>query len=466
MPFNIFLIGPAFVAGVAFYISLYYITLYFQTKRMQRVYMTFGLACIGIWFYDFSCLGLYMSSTIDEGAIWQGYLFFVGPFISITLLWFFFDYTAHKSRKLGYIIATYFIAAMVIGIAGPTELTLNLSDPMIKIIQLTPDLQIVYYEVGSGPLKLITQGVYIFSCLYCLWIAVTHYKIGKKKEAIPLFLVILILAAGIVNDVAVSSGVYESIYLVEYAYLGIILLMANTLSNAIRAADHAKTEFLANMSHELRTPLNATLGFTEALMEGLAGPVTPAQKEQLEIIYETNSNYLEIIDALINVANIESGKLKLVIEGFSLKDLVHSCLDSFKQKAAGKSMVIEVDFVSSCSQDMRADKDKVKQVLRNLLDNAIKFSSKGGKCGVTIRKKNKDCLITVWDTGIGISEEDQEQLFQPLRQLAPMLTKEHEGLGLGLYFSKKLVEFIGGKIWVESKLNEGTKVNFTIPLVR
>ncbi|HME55323.1 MAG TPA: ATP-binding protein [Candidatus Lokiarchaeia archaeon] len=463
MTLNLFQIGPAFVAGVAFYVSAYYIVLYIQVKRAKRLYLTFGLACIGIWLYDVGCLGLYLSSSVGEGASWQRYLFFIGPIITISLLWFFFDYTAYKQRKLGYFLALYFITTVIISIVGPTDLVLNIATPMIKTIQLTPSLQIVYYEVASGPLKTITQVTYVLTCLFCLWIAVKHYRLGKKKESRPLFIVLFVLAAGITNDVAIGSGIYTSIYLTEYAYLGIILLMASTLSSAIRAADRAKSEFLANMSHELRTPLNATLGFTEVLMEGLAGPVSPAQKEQLSIIYETNSNYLEIIDALINVADIDSGKSKIVIERFSLKDIVQSCLDSFKEKAAGKSISMKLEIDNSCPQEIYTDKNKITQVLHNLLDNAIKFTPEGGECGVIVGKRNKECLITVWDTGIGMSEENQIKLFQPLLQFESMLTKKYQGIGLGLYFSKRITEFIGGKIWVESKLNAGTRVNFTIP---
>nr|MDO8112184.1 hypothetical protein [Candidatus Sigynarchaeota archaeon] len=131
-----------------------------------------------------------MASSVTEGASWQWLNFFAGPIIAISLLWFFFDYTTYKKRRLGYILELYFAATTVIGLVGPVELILNLAVPMIKIIQLTPTLQIVYYEVTSGPLKIVTQACYLLSCLFCLWIAMKQYKIGKKKETIPLFLVL------------------------------------------------------------------------------------------------------------------------------------------------------------------------------------------------------------------------------------------------------------------------------------
>jgi hypothetical protein len=145
MAFNLYEIGPACVAGVAFYVSLYHIVLYFQTKRTRRVYLTFGCACVGIGLYDISCLGKYTATNIIEGASWQRFNYFVGPIIVLSLLWFFFDYTSYRRRELGYVFALYFIATSVIGLVGPVEYTLNVAVPMVKIIQVTPSLQIIYY---------------------------------------------------------------------------------------------------------------------------------------------------------------------------------------------------------------------------------------------------------------------------------------------------------------------------------
>lgn len=228
------------------------------------------------------------------------------------------------------------------------------------------------------------------------------------------------------------------------------------------AASKAKSDFLANVSHDLRSPLNSIMGFSEVMIEGMAGPITDAQKEYLGDILESGRYLLRLIEYSLDLSKVEMRKMKLELGEFCLRTLLEESLAMFKGKVLTRHMELRMDIAEDISY-VTADDVKVRQVLLNLLSNAFKFTPDGGEVGVTARNATGDVQITVWDTGIGISEEDLPKLFRPFQQIETTLTKKHPGTGLGLYYSKKLVELHGGSIWVESEVGRGSKFTFTIP---
>lgn len=231
---------------------------------------------------------------------------------------------------------------------------------------------------------------------------------------------------------------------------------------AAEAASKAKSDFLTNLSHELRTPLNSIMGFSEVMIEGMAGPVTEAQKEYLNDILESGKHLFRLMNDMLDLSKVEMRRMELVLGQFHLQSLLEESLSMFKERA----LKHEIDLSMDIPEDIdcvTADEMRIKQVLLNLLSNAFKFTPDGCEVGVTARKTNEGVQVTVWDTGIGISEEDLPKLFRPFQQIDTTLTKKHPGAGLGLYYSKKLVELHGGSIWVESEVGKGSRFTFTIP---
>lgn len=238
------------------------------------------------------------------------------------------------------------------------------------------------------------------------------------------------------------------------------------------AANRAKSEFLANMSHELRTPLNAIIGFSEALSEGLYGPLNEKQKEYLKDIERSGIRLLNTINDIIDVSRIEAGAVTLENAEFSLKELLFSSEAIFREKA--KMHNIEMTYSVEEGLDIiKGDQRKLKQILVNLISNSIKFTPDGGKVNVIAKravnkygdKVDADYIeISVEDTGIGIDEKDVPKLFQAFQQLESPYQKRYEGTGLGLFLIKRLIEMMGGKIWVQSEKGRGSKFTFVIPL--
>ncbi|MCL4475618.1 MAG: ATP-binding protein [Nitrospirae bacterium] len=229
------------------------------------------------------------------------------------------------------------------------------------------------------------------------------------------------------------------------------------------SANRAKSDFLANMSHELRTPLNAIIGFSEIMADGMAGPLTEQQKEYLNDVIDSGQHLLNLINDILDLSKVEAGKMELEPSEFNLRELIERSLVMFKEKAMKHNIKIKTD-VEKEIESIVADERKIKQVIFNLLSNAMKFTPDGGNVGINITKADNEIRITVWDTGVGISKEDMPKLFQPFQQLETVLSKKYPGTGLGLNLCKRFVELHGGKIWGESEVGKGSEFIFTIPL--
>jgi PAS domain S-box-containing protein len=225
-----------------------------------------------------------------------------------------------------------------------------------------------------------------------------------------------------------------------------------------------KDEFLANMSHELRTPLNAILGLSEALQEQIAGPLNERQLKYLGTIEESGRHLLALINDILDLSKIEAGKLDLQFEEVPAEQVCQASLQFIKQTALKKG--ITVSFNPSQSQPLlRADTRRLKQILVNLLTNAVKFTPEKGQVGLdVVAEPGLETLrFVVWDTGLGITPENLSKLFKPFVQLDSSLTRQHEGTGLGLALVARLVEYHGGSISVESQPGRGSRFTVALP---
>jgi signal transduction histidine kinase len=233
-------------------------------------------------------------------------------------------------------------------------------------------------------------------------------------------------------------------------------------SRELEAASRHKSEFLANMSHELRTPLNAILGFSEVLSQRMFGEINDKQAEYLGDILESGQHLLSLINDILDLSKIEAGRMELEPTDFDLPSAIENTLVLVRERAQRHGITLGRT-VDECLGTIRGDERKVKQVLLNLLSNALKFTPEGGQIDVRAKAQDEAAEISVRDTGVGIAPEDQEAVFEEFRQVGTA-SKKVEGTGLGLAISRRFIELHGGRIWVNSQIGAGSTFTFTLPL--
>ena len=237
--------------------------------------------------------------------------------------------------------------------------------------------------------------------------------------------------------------------------------MVCTMEDISREAeiDRMKTEFISTVSHELRTPLTSIKGYVDLILEGDTGPVNKTQEEFLQIVAQSSNRLTQLINDLLDVERIESEKVFFKKEPVNVVLVIHQVLRTFQKEIEKKGIHLKTGFESE-DLVVEGDRERIEQVLANLISNAIKYNRPTGCIGVWVRQENHFIRIDVEDSGIGISEEDQRRLFQKFFRADTSVW----GTGLGLAIVKSIVEKLGGEISVKSKLGEGTTVTIRLPL--
>jgi PAS domain S-box-containing protein len=230
----------------------------------------------------------------------------------------------------------------------------------------------------------------------------------------------------------------------------------------IDRANRLKTEFVASMSHELRTPLHTIIGFAELMAEELEGPLNEKQKRFVGHIHKDSLHLLELINDVLDISRIEAGRLELRLEAFDIMAAIDEVLATIRPQAVAKSLNLGAPVPQSIS--LCADRVRFKEILYNLLSNAVKFTPEGGRIRVDAIARDSLAEVSVSDTGIGISTEEQAAVFDKFYQVGPTTRGVREGTGLGLAITKQLVEAHGGRIWLESEPGRGSHFHFTMPV--
>jgi signal transduction histidine kinase len=229
-----------------------------------------------------------------------------------------------------------------------------------------------------------------------------------------------------------------------------------------RSANNAKSEFLTIMSHELRTPLNAIGGYAELLEMGLRGPVTEAQKRDLDRIKASQQHLLGLISGVLDLSRIESGRVSYLPENVAVEPFLLGLDALVAPQAAAKSLVLQC---TPCGSGLAviADREKLRQVMLNLLSNAIRHTPPNGTVTVSAQAEDDKVLILVEDTGPGISPERHDHIFEPFVQLDRSLTQSREGLGLGLAISRDLARGMGGDLDIDDRPGQGARFVVSLP---
>jgi PAS domain S-box-containing protein len=239
------------------------------------------------------------------------------------------------------------------------------------------------------------------------------------------------------------------------------------LANArLERAARLKDEFLASMSHELRTPLNAILGLSEALQEQVYGSMTEKQLTILRSIEESGRHLLSLINDILDLAKIESGKTELTLDYVPVASLCQASLRLIRNQAQKKHQHL-MEHIDRTVTSLRADERRLKQMLVNLLSNAVKFTPQGGEIGLRVvgDHENQAVSFVVYDNGIGISPDDMNRLFKPFVQIDSSLSRHHEGTGLGLALVARLAEMHNGSVTVESEIGQGSRFTISLPWI-
>ncbi len=233
---------------------------------------------------------------------------------------------------------------------------------------------------------------------------------------------------------------------------------------AAEAANEAKTDFLASRSHELRTPLNVIVGLSEIMAEHTLGALTPRQTEGLQNINESGRHLLELINDILDLSKIEAGQLQFDFQPMDIAGLCAASVRFVRESARRKDIRVETD-VPGGLVPVLADERRLKQILVNLLANAVKFTPPGGRVGLAVRLDAAQAALvfTVWDTGIGIAPENFERIFQPFQQIDSSLSRQYAGTGLGLALVRRMARLHGGTVEVESETGRGSRFLVRIP---
>ena len=228
------------------------------------------------------------------------------------------------------------------------------------------------------------------------------------------------------------------------------------------ASNHAKSEFLASMSHDLRTPLNAIIGFSEMLNMQDFGPLNEKQQRYVGNVLNSGKYLLSLINDILDLSKVEAHKMELYIEEFSIPDVIDEVISTLVTLASNKNINL-IDNVDTVLIKMNADKKIFKQILYNFVSNSIKYTPENGTVTIEAYSVDNSIIINIIDNGIGISNENMKELFQPYQQINNLETREQLGTGLGLTLVKKFVELHGGEIWVDSEVGKGSTFGFSIP---
>lgn len=434
-----------------FLIPAMYFLLLYRMQRNERSLLYLGLFCLSAMIYV-ATHGQKLLSAVWPDVPYEW-------FIRIQMIFSAFVY---------YFLLRY-IAETVQGLVHRWALLLSNAATLIAVGSGLILPTVVFSELEPV--------IYLFSVFIIGYITFVMVRGIWRRSEDTGFMLIGILSIMVVITVHVLSlmGVYNSLAIVPLEMLLFVVTQAmllaqrfsraftevDQLSRRLLTLDGLKDEFMANTSHELRTPLHGIVNIAQSLLDGASGSLSPKQSKELSMIVSTGSRLSTLVNDILDFSKLKNGEIVLHRQSVDLKAVTQSVLEVVTHLAAGKPLSLEQHWPENLPW-LDADEDRLRQILYNLLGNAVKFTE-AGTVQVTADTFNGHVRISVRDTGIGISEERLMDIFKSYDQIGYASDREYSGTGIGLSITKKLVELGGGEIWAESAPGAGSAFHFTLP---
>lgn len=437
-----------------FLVCFYFFAIFFPKVTKRNLFLEKIIFLIGIVFFFLSFSTNIVVENI-ENTKWginplfgRGKIFYFGWVFLITLISIGLLFRKYKllTKKEKLQVQYVFIGVLVFVIPN---LIFNVIFPF-----LGKTAQVRFYPFGN------------YSAIFLL--GFTAYAIVKRElfgirvvltEILVAFIAILLFLQVIISK-STFEYIWKSLLLILFLVFGYSLVKSvireikyrEQLQRAfekLKELDKAKSEFISIASHQLRTPLTAIKGYISMILEGSYGEISEKIKRPLESVYKSNERLIKLVNDLLNISRIESGKIELKVAPFSIEEIIKSVIEELKIEAEKKKIYLKFEELKKKLPKIKIDGEKIRQVILNVIDNAIRYTDKGG-VKVKAYKINDKIRIEVSDTGAGMTKEELSKIFESFSRAGAGTRLYTEGVGLGLYVARRFVEMHNGKIWAES----------------